>query len=466
VCYDAGRKDTTMTIVIHEFSFAVDQPETVLKPLQVLLQSDRHRDTTLRSAYLLDGQCVLIIDEDRARASVIAQVLHRAGYRSQLVETELEAFTLFLQGRYIPQAVLLGHEHRINHLFLQRLLQQCMQRYGRTAPVIRLHITTSAPAQPAITAPLSRPTQPLIAEQEPDTQMSGIEQIEREKITLEGLDIGRYHIEALLGGGLQGNVYRTYDRLREHEIALKAVQVNNMPYAIARVSEEEANLFQQEIDLLSTLDHPHILAPLKAGRSYVSGSPFIYKTMPFYPERSLAQWFTPQRRHSLFQPQDVIAVALQLADALHYLHDHQILYQNFKLTNLLVREPCKDLHQLHLLFTDFAIAQDGSFFSRTLEAYPYIAPERWHNQVSPTSDQYGLAAIIYELFTGRPPFQGVSEYALKFLHINMQPQPPSTFNAALTPAIDAILLRALAKRPEDRFPDVETFAQTLQRYCL
>ncbi len=458
-----------MDIVTHEFSFAADQPETVLKPLLALLQSDtQHNKAAMpRSAYLLEAQSVLIIDADRTLTTTIAQALYRAGYRSLPVETELEAFTLFLKGIYIPQAVLLGHKHQINQLFLQRLLQQSAQKYGRKVPVIRLHGIESTPTKPLTTSSLRISSQPLapFPGQEPGTQMGGIEQLEREKMTLEGLDIGRYHLEALLGGGLQGNVYRTYDRLREREIALKAVHVNSLPYAIARVSEEEANLFQQEIDLLGTLDHPHIQVPLNAGRSYVSGSPFIYKTMPFYPERSLAQWLTPQRRQSPLLPRDVISIASQLADALQHLHEHQILYQNFKLTNLLIREAGKDLHHLHLLLTDFAITQDGSFFSRTHEAYPYMAPERWHGQALPASDQYGLAAIIYELLTGRPPFQGASEYALRFLHTNMQPQPPSTFNAALTPAIDHVLLHALAKRPDDRFPTVEIFAQTLQRYC-
>ncbi|HEV2663131.1 MAG TPA: serine/threonine-protein kinase [Ktedonobacteraceae bacterium] len=458
-----------MEIVTHEFSFAVDQPETVLKALLALLQSDTQQNkvATPRSAYLLEAQSVLIIDVDRMLTTAIAQALYGAGYRSLAVETELEAFTLFLKGVYIPQAVLLGHKHKINQLFLQRLLHQSAQKYGRKVPVIRLHMTESTSATPSTSALPRIPSQPLLPAplHQPGAQMSGIEQLEREKMSLEGLDIGRYHLEALVGGGLQGNVYRVYDRLREREMALKAVHVNSLPYAIARVSEEEANLFQQEIDLLSTLDHAHIQAPLNAARSYISGSPFIYKTMPFYPERSLAQWLTPQRRQKEVLPRDVIPVALQLADALHYLHEHQILHQNFKLTNLLIREAGKDLHQLHLLFTDFAITQDGSFFSRTHEAYPYMAPERWHGQALPASDQYGLAAIIYELLTGRPPFQGVSEYALKFLHINMQPQPPSTFNPALTPAIDHVVLRALAKRPDDRFPTVEAFAQTLQRYC-
>jgi len=462
-----ARGKYAMGIETHDFSFSADQPETLLKPLLALLQPgpDQSKTGTSRSAYLLESQSILIIDSDRIRANTVAQFVNVAGYRSVIAETALEAFTLFLKGVYIPRVVFLGQDSPPDHLFLQRLLQQTVQKYGRKVPLIRLH-TIASTVSPDI-SPHAAPSQSLqkLPSHQLQQPMSGIEQIEREKISLEGLDIGRYHLESLLGSGLQGSVYRTYDRLREHEVALKAVQVSSVPFSVVRVSDEEINLFQQEVDLLGMLDHAHIQAPLNIGRSYVSGSPFIYKTMPYYPERSLAQWLFHYGKQKTFSAREVIYVALQLADALQYIHEHQILYQNFKLTNLLVRDPSNDMRGLHLILSDFAIAQDGSFFSRTPEAFPYMAPERWQNLALPASDQYGLAAIIYELLTRRPPFQGGSEYTMRLLHVNMQPQPPSSFNPMLTPAIDQVILRALAKRPEDRFPTVEAFAQTLRRYC-
>ncbi len=398
-----------MGIETHDFSFSVDQPETLLKPLLALLQPepDQSKTGTSRSAYLLESQSILIIDSDRIRANAVAQFVHVAGYRSVIAETALEAFTLFLKGVYIPRVVFLGQDSPPDHLFLQRLLQQTVQKYGRKVPLIRLH-TIASTVSPDI-SPRAAPSQSLqkLPPHQLQQPMSGIEQIEREKI----------------------------------------------------------NLFQQEVDLLGMPDHAHIQAPLNIGRSYVSGSPFIYKTMPYYPERSLAQWLLHHGKQKTFLAREVIYVALQLADALQYIHEHQILYQNFKLTNLLVRDPSNDIRGLHLILSDFAIAQDGSFFSRTPEAFPYMAPERWQNLALPASDQYGLAAIIYELLTRRPPFQGGSEYTMRLLHVNMQPQPPSSFNPMLTPAIDQVILRALAKRPEDRFPTVEAFAQTLRRYC-
>ncbi|HKV59998.1 MAG TPA: serine/threonine protein kinase, partial [Ktedonobacteraceae bacterium] len=80
----------------------------------------------------------------------------------------------------------------------------------------------------------------------------------------------------------------------------------------------------------------------------------------------------------------------------------------------------------------------------------------------PASDQYGLAAIIYELLTGRPPFHGNQEHLLKHMHLSMQPQPPSTFNTGLSFAADAAILRALSKNPQDRFSSVAEFARALR----
>ncbi|MBV9258380.1 MAG: serine/threonine protein kinase [Ktedonobacteraceae bacterium] len=443
----------------YDISFSEDQLETFLAQLLGVLQSETSQPEIKVPRSLLK---VLVIDVDKLRAGAVAQLINATGYQSIIAVNTLDGFTLFLRGSYIPQAIILGSDYIAEPHFLRRLLQQTMQKYQLRVPLFRL-APPPQPITPYVSRRTSQPLQELSSAKRPQ-QTGNIEQVGREKLLLTGQSLGRYQIQTVLGGGLQGSVYQAYDRLREQEVALKAMQVSMMPYAVIRTSEEDANLFQQELDLLSKLEHPHIQIPSNAGRSYISGVPFVFKTMPYYPERSLALWLS---RHvqKTFSHLEIAPLVMQLAGALQCAHDHQILYQNFKLSNLLIRNQPNNIRHLHLLLSDFPVAQDGSFFSKTFEAFPYMAPERWEGRALPASDQYGLAAIVYELLAGRPPFQGGSEYTMRFLHLNMQPQMPSVFSPNLPPAVNHVILRGLAKRPEDRFPSVAVFAKTLQRYC-
>jgi Protein kinase domain len=286
------------------------------------------------------------------------------------------------------------------------------------------------------------------------------------RISLADQNIGRYHILTALGNSSTSNVYRTYDRLRETDVALKAVQTNALPYHIIERSLEEYDFFQQEMDLLRNIVHPHIVRVWNCGKSYVSGASFIYKTMPYYADGSLAQWLFQRGSAKIFSPKDVCHVVLQLADALQFLHDRQMTFQNFKLSNLLVRKSVSNMNQLHLMFVDFAGRQDGAFFSKAPGSFAYVAPEHWYGLVSPGSDQYGLAVVAYELLTGKLPFQASSEQIMKLLHTSMKPQSPSVYNPAISPSLDSILLRALSKKPQERFSSVAIFAKNFQKYAL
>jgi hypothetical protein len=286
------------------------------------------------------------------------------------------------------------------------------------------------------------------------------------RVSLEGQNIGRYHILTALGNSSASNVYRTYDRLRETDVALKAVQTDALPYHIIERSMEEYDLFQQEADLLRNIDHPHIVRVWNCGKSYVSGTSFTYKTMPFYAGGSLAQWLLLRGSAKTFSPKDVCHVVLQLADALQFLHDRQITFQNFKLSNVLIRKSVSKMNQIHVMLVDFAARQNGTFFSKSPESFPYVAPERWYGLVSSGSDQYGLAVIAYELLTGKLPFQASSEQIMKLLHTSMKPQFPSAYNPAISPSLDSVLLRALSKKPQERFSSVALFAKTFQKYAL
>ena len=323
------------------------------------------------------------------------------------------------------------------------------------------------------TLPASEPLQPVPAQnmvpqieqhaQDAEEMLARIDAYRRTRISLDGQTVViRYQVRRLLGGGAHSDVYLTYDRFREQECALKAIQTDLLPAHLLQSSLESVTLFQQEIELLNTIKHPHILPVLNSGKSYISSSPFIYKSMPYCAEGSLIGWMQRHSNQGLYSLENILPIALQLADALQYAHAAHIIYQNFKQSNIFVLRSAKRIDMLDIALADFSTLQDAPLPPMSPESLLYIAPERWEGVVLPASDQYGLAAVIYELLTGRPPYQGISERILKLLHTTRLPQPVHTLNRKLSPQVDDVLMRALAKRPTDRFESIAQFAQALE----
>ena len=327
---------------------------------------------------------------------------------------------------------------------------------------------TSRPATAPVPAmkpgPLSMPGMP--APQAPPAgvaQESIVEIKEVEKKSLEGQNLGRYQIQNPLGGSPLGDVYMVYDRLRETSIAFKSIQGNVLPNGFLEDVYVNTNLFQQEVDTLASLKHPHILPVLSAGKSYISGTPFYYKTMPYCKDGSLASWLYEHAAAGQCSLRDALPVAMQLADALQFAHSHNVLYQNFKLTNVLLQgEAGSNISRLRVLLADFALTGDNKHVLRSPYTLRYLAPEQWNGVALPASDQYGLAALLYELLTGRPPFQSHQEHLLRHMHMTMQPRPPGTFNPGLSFGTSAALLRALSKNPRERFSSIAEFERALR----
>ena len=182
--------------------------------------------------------------------------------------------------------------------------------------------------------------------------------------------------------------------------------------------------------------------------------------MPYYKEGSLGSWQI-QFAGKLFSPVEVARVISQLADALQFLHNRGLLYQNFKMTNILVLNSTQHMRDLHVGLVDLPFVQDVISLPKISEAYRYYAPEQWENEAFTSSDQYGLAVVAFELLTGRAPFQGNSDTIMRRMHMTMPAPAPSTFNSHLSAVIDKVLLRALAKRPEERFESVGVFSAAL-----
>lgn len=518
----------------HEIVFSFDQPGDARSPLFAALQQlmNLPQARSARATSLISSRKILVIDSAQERAQHVASLLASAGYWPLAASTPLDAFTLFIQGTFIPFAVIVSQDDLPNQFFLARLSQQVAQRYGWQVPFIHLRIppsrgfgspsgplsSTYTPPPPSQalrmpqmqqllpasdtfipqpgpstdpllspsstgasfrtrTAPLGSPSHPLtplppthLPPQQPETSAAAQQESEAarkmpEKIRLDDLNIGRYQLISAIGGNPLGDVYRAYDRLRERDVAIKTIQANLVPFHLMEGREDDYNLFQAEQDVLTKLEHPRILSILNINKSYISGFPFVYKTMPLCSEGSLAGWCSRNSTSRLFPPQEVIQVILQLAEALQFVHDQNIIYQNMKIANVLVQNQAETMSELSVAICDFPFVKDPINLPKNIESYRYVAPEQWEGQVLPASDQYALAVVAYELMAGRPPFQGQSDAIMKRMHLGMPAPRPSSFNSTLSPFIDKVLLCALSKRPEDRFSSVSAFASTLAHYC-
>jgi eukaryotic-like serine/threonine-protein kinase len=284
----------------------------------------------------------------------------------------------------------------------------------------------------------------------------------------EGLQVGRYRLLRLIGSGGMGEVYLAADTQIDRRVAIKLFKAEDTSPLSSDLSRRAVRLFRREMKTIAMLDHPHILPLFDYGEENVNGLLLTYMVMPFRKDGSLAAWL--RRRSSKLLPlNDIEHFLFQAADALQYAHDHQIIHRDVKSSNFLIHSRKDNPDRPDLLLADFGIAKFNSAIaslSSSIRGTPtYMAPEQWKGQPVPATDQYALGVMIYELLTGYPPFQGGLEQVM-YLHINAEPEPPSTLNPSIHPDLDAVILRTLAKKPEDRFVSVSAFAQTFQGALL
>jgi eukaryotic-like serine/threonine-protein kinase len=284
-------------------------------------------------------------------------------------------------------------------------------------------------------------------------------------MSLEGQLLGRYRILRLIGSGGMGEVYLADDPTINRQVAIKVVHTEAADNSGTERSKGAARLFQREAKAIAMLDHTYILPLYDYGEQEINGVGFAYLVMPYRQEGSLAYWLQQGgAAHLLIQ--DVEQIVQQAASALQYAHDHQIVHQDIKPSNFLVRTNKDNPQRPDLLLTDFGIAKLStltSSVSQSIRGTPtYMAPEQWEGHPVPATDQYALAVMVYELLTGHPPFRG-NPMQMMYAHVNTQPEAPSRRNPRLSPAIDAVILRALAKKPEERFPSIQAFASAFRQ---
>ena len=281
-------------------------------------------------------------------------------------------------------------------------------------------------------------------------------------MSLEGVQLGHYRITQFLKGGGMGEVYLAEDLALPRQVAIKVMKTEEALYPNSRMSQEATRLFQREMRAIAMLDHPNILTLHEAGEQNINREQITYMVMPYCPAGSLADWIKQYHSASLLSPQEVAQLLTQAAEALQHAHDQRILHLDIKPQNFLVRRQQDPAALPSLLLADFGVAKiaNSTKVSGTPRGtYFYMAPEQLANHPVPASDQYALAIMTYELLTGRTPFEGALPQVIFYQHSQVLPDPPSTVNSSLLRMLDPVILRALAKKPQERFASVREFSQ-------
>lgn len=293
---------------------------------------------------------------------------------------------------------------------------------------------------------------------------------EEDAVSPERLDVSQatdwkralpdYELKERLGSGGMGIVYRARQRSTNREVALKVIRFEETasPATIAR--------FRQEAEAASRLDHPNIVAVYAIGEH--EGNPYL--VLQFIEGVSLARalretasqatWEDMVRRRFPFT-----RVLALVARAVHYAHQHGLLHRDIKPSNILL-----DARGIPHL-SDFGLAKfldQRVSLTRTAELIgtpAYMAPEQAAGSpVTAASDVYSLGAMLYEILTGRPPFESEKPVEVLRQILEDDPKPPHRLNPLVDRALETICLKCLDKSPSQRYPSAVELASDLERW--
>lgn len=261
---------------------------------------------------------------------------------------------------------------------------------------------------------------------------------------MEFEQFGAYRIEGLLGRGGMGEVYRAFDTEHDRVVALKVLS----EHLAADAGYRER--FRREAHLAARLNEPHIVPIHRYGE--IEGRLFL--DMRLVPGRDVAEVLA---HDGPMTPARAVAIVGQAARALDSAHADGLIHRDVKPSNILVTGEGDDEF---VYLVDFGIARSttdaaGPALTQTgsaLGSFDYMAPERFLEQpVDKRVDVYALACVLFECLTGRRPFTGDGLAVLMYAHLNTEPPAPSSVRPDLPHALDAVVLKGLAKDPDARY---------------
>jgi serine/threonine protein kinase len=267
---------------------------------------------------------------------------------------------------------------------------------------------------------------------------------------LVGRTLGPYRLIRGVGRGGMAEVYQAEDGRLQRQVAVKV-----LPTTLATESAFRAR-FEREARAAARLQHPHILAVYDFGEQ----DSIPYLVMPFMTGGSLSQVIA--RARGPLPMAKVVQWASEIGSALKYAHDQGIIHRDVKPGNMLLGS------EEHLLLADFGIAKvldETTALTSTgssIGSPEYMAPEQATGKTDYRSDIYALGVVIFQMLTGRVPFVAQTPVQVMMQHVKKAPPSPRTLNPAISPQVEAVVLRAMAKRPEQRFQSATDLTEALK----
>lgn len=259
---------------------------------------------------------------------------------------------------------------------------------------------------------------------------------------------GRYRIVRKLGAGGMADVYLAQDEVLGRRVAIKVL--------LPRFADDEqfVERFRREAQAAAGLNHPNIVAVYDRG----TVDHTYYIVMEYLQGETLKDLVRRRRR---LAPGEAVGITLELLSAVQFAHEHHVVHRDIKSQNIMLSEAGR------VKVTDFGIARAGDSSmteaGSVLGTAQYLAPEQAKGQMADErSDLYSVGVVLYEMLTGQVPFRGDSAVSVALKHVNELPPEPIALVPSLPPALNQVVLKALAKNPDRRYNSAAQFSLDLR----